>query len=300
MSKFSIAIHGGAGALSDVSEHRTALTEIINEAANLASNASAIDVVERTVVLLENHPLFNAGKGSVLNNKGEVECDAAIMNGTDLDAGAVAGVRGIKNPVALARKVMSDSEHVMLVGDGALEFAASVNAPTEQLDYFVVESRLKQLEEAKKAGKVVLDHSDTEEEKLGTVGAVAIDDKGNLAAATSTGGIVNKKFGRVGDSPVVGAGVYAENGLCAVSATGFGEQFLRTTLSKHIGDWMRYNHVDAQSAAQAGIDYLVEKVNGLGGVIVVDANYNIGIAHSTPLILSASICSGETGARLDF
>lgn len=300
MSKFSIAIHGGAGAITDTSEYRTSLSRIITKIAEAANSLSAVEIVEQAVIMLEDDPLFNAGKGSVLNNRAEVECDAAIMSGIDLDAGAVAGIHGIKNPILLASAVMKKSEHVMLISDGALEFAKEQGFDKKTLDYFVTEARSKQLEKAKKAGKIVLDHSDVEEEKLGTVGAVAIDHEGNLAAATSTGGIVNKKFGRVGDSPIIGAGCYAENGLCAVSATGFGEQFLRTTLGKHISEWMRYNEIHAQKGAQAGIDFLVDKVDGLGGVIVVDHDYNIGIAYSTPVILAASLKAGDDNVTLHF
>jgi len=292
MSKYSIAIHGGAGALDDVSSYQTSITRILNEMKELAdSGMKAMDLVEQAVIKLENDPIFNAGKGGVLNADGIVECDAAIMDGRDMEAGAIAAVQGIKNPISLARKVITESPHVMLIGDGVREFAKGLGEEFANNDYFVTESRAKQLEEAKKSDKIVLDHSDTKEEKLGTVGAVAIDEEGNLAAATSTGGIVNKRFGRVGDSPIVGAGVFAENGLCAVSATGYGEQFIRTTLGKHIAEWMRYNEIDAEKGAQAGVDFLVEKVKGLGGVIVVDANYNIGFAHSTPVILAGSVTS---------
>lgn len=290
MNTYTIAIHGGAGALDDVSAYQASITRILTELKTLAADGmSAMDLAETAVNKLEDDPIFNAGKGGVLNAQGIVECDAAIMDGKNLQAGAIAAAHGIKNPISLARKVITDSPHVMLIGDGVREFAKEIGVGFEPNEYFVTEARSKQLEEAKKAGKIVLDHSDTKEEKLGTVGAVVLDGEGNLAAATSTGGIVNKRYGRVGDSPIVGAGVFAENGLCAVSATGYGEQFIRTTIAKHIAEWMRYNEVDAQKAAQVGIDFLVEKVNGLGGVIVVDAKGNIGFAHSTPIILAGSV-----------
>lgn len=290
MSKYSIAIHGGAGALDDVSTYQTSITRILSELKELAeAGTPAMDLAELAVNKLEDDPIFNAGKGGVLNAQGIVECDAAIMDGRNLEAGAIAGARGIKNPISLARKVITDSPHVMLIGEGVKEFAKEVGVGFEPNEYFVTEARAKQLEDAKKAGKIVLDHSDTKEEKLGTVGAVVLDGEGNLAAATSTGGIVNKRYGRVGDSPIVGAGVFAENGLCGVSATGYGEQFIRTTISKHIAEWMRYNEVNAQKAADVGVKFLVEKVKGLGGVIVVDANGKIGFAHSTPMILAGSV-----------
>lgn len=290
MNTFTIAIHGGAGALADVTAYQASITRILSELKIVAAaGASAMDLAELAVNKLEDDPIFNAGKGGVLNAQGIVECDAAIMDGQNLEAGAIAAARGIKNPISLARKVITDSPHVMLIGDGVREFAAEVGVSFEPNEYFITAARALQLEEAKKAGKIVLDHSDVKEEKLGTVGAVVLDNQGNLAAATSTGGIVNKKFGRVGDTPIVGAGVFAENGLCAVSATGYGEQFIRTTVAKHIAEWMRYNEVDAQKAANVGIDFLVEKVQGLGGVIVVDAHGQVGFAHSTPVILAGSV-----------
>lgn len=289
MKKFAIVIHGGAGAIKDVSLYRESLRNIIEEVAKLAEEGeSALNLVTKAVVLLENDTLYNAGKGSVLNAEGKVECDASIMDGNDLDAGAVAGISGIKNPVLLARKVMEKSPHVMLIGKGAEVFASENQIEVEDPDYFITEARVKQLEQAKQSEEIFLDHSEVNEKKLGTVGAVAIDFEGNIAAATSTGGVVNKKFGRVGDSPIVGAGVYAENNLCAVSATGYGEQFIRTTLAKHISEWMRYHEIDAELGAKEGIDFLVKRVNGVGGVIVVDSSYKVGVEHSTPVILAAS------------
>ncbi len=296
MKNYTIAIHGGAGALSDTSKYEGSIRNILNALKSDAeSGMGALDLVEMAVVLLEDDPIFNAGKGSVLNAEGGVECDAAIMDGRDLEAGAVAAVSGVKNPISLARKVISESPHVMLIGDGAGVFAEQVNLERKDLDYFVTEEREKQLEEAIKTGQIVLDHSDTEiveEKKLGTVGAVAIDGEGNLAAATSTGGIVNKRFGRVGDTPIVGAGVYAENETCAVSATGYGEQFIRTTIAKHIAEIIRYKNLSAQEASDEGIKFLVEKAQGLGGVIVIDRNGNIGVSHSTPIILGGSVSDG--------
>ncbi len=293
MTDFTIAIHGGAGALDDVQVYRDSISRILAAAALHAERGmDAMDIAEHTVVALENDPIFNAGKGSVLNAQGIVECDAAIMDGRTLAAGAIAGARGIKNPISLARAVITKSPHVMLIGEGVREFATELGVPLEENAYFVTPARQAQLVAAQAAGKIVLDHSDVKEEKLGTVGAVVRDTHGNLAAATSTGGIVNKRFGRVGDSPIIGAGVFAENELCAVSATGYGEQFIRTTLSKHIAEHMRHQHVDAQSAADAGITFLVERVQGLGGVIVVDSKGGVGFAHSTPLLLGGYVGSG--------
>ncbi len=282
-------IHGGAGALGDLVPYRESLQRIIEQVSESAEvGKSALDLVTEAVTLLEDDPLYNAGKGSVLNAAGHIECDASIMDGRGLEAGAVAGVTGVRNPVLLARAVMEKSPHVMLISKGAEEFARAEGFSVEAESYFITEARIKQLAEARTKDKIVLDHSDVEEKKLGTVGAVAIDNEGNIAAATSTGGVVNKRFGRVGDTPVVGAGVYAENGLCAVSCTGYGEQFIRTSVGKHIAEWMRYHEVSATLGAREGIDFLVKRVQGLGGVIVVDSNYQCAVAHSTPMILAAS------------
>lgn len=289
VQKYAIAIHGGAGAITDVSLYKESLQKIITEISILAESGTlALDLVTEAVSLLEDDPIFNAGKGSVLNAEGNVECDASIMDGRNLDAGAVAGVMGIKNPVCLARKVMEDSPHVMLIGKGAEVFAQIQGFDLLAKEYFITKARVAQLEKAKKSAKIILDHSDVVEKKLGTVGAVAIDCLGNIAAATSTGGVVNKRFGRVGDTAIIGAGIYAENDLCAVSATGYGEQFIRTSLGKHIAEWMRYYGVDAEKGAEVGIDFLVKRVDGLGGVIVIDSKYKVGVAHSTPIILAAS------------
>ncbi|MEO0349781.1 MAG: isoaspartyl peptidase/L-asparaginase, partial [Cyanobacteria bacterium P01_A01_bin.15] len=193
-----------------------------------------------------------------------------------------AGVTAIKNPMELARYVLEKSEHVMLIGKGAQEFARLCELPRMPDDYFVVESRVRQWREAQQRGGMMLDHEDaTPPKKLGTIGAVARDWAGNLAAATSTGGIVNKRWGRVGDSPIIGAGVFADNETCAVSATGYGEQFQRTVLCKMISDFVYLQNMDAQTAAIAGINYLVEKVNGLGGVIVIDKQGSCAIGRST-------------------
>lgn len=289
MQKYAIMIHGGAGALGELSPYRESLSRIIQEvAARAEGGEGALELVTQAVMLLENDPLYNAGKGSVLNAEGHVECDASIMDGRSLRAGAVAGVTGIKNPVLLARAVMEKSPHVMMIGKGAEIFASAEGFSIEPESYFITEARVKQLAEARVKDKIILDHSDVEEKKLGTVGAVAIDGDGTIAAATSTGGVVNKRFGRVGDTPIIGAGVYAENGLCAVSCTGYGEQFIRTSVAKHIAEWMRYHEVSAEKGAQQGIDFLVERVSGLGGVIVVDAAYHCATAHSTPMILAAA------------
>lgn len=286
---YSLIIHGGAGALDDLkyeaseSEFRESVLEILAAGRErLESGAAALDVVEFCVNLLENNPLYNAGKGSVLNENGEVEMDAALMNGEDLKAGAVTCVKRIKNPISLARQVLEQGDHVMLAGAGALEFAKFCQAELCDDEYFITEARIKQLKEAQAAGRIMLDHQKVKPaQKLGTVGAACMDSQGNLAAATSTGGLVNKRWGRVGDTPVVGAGVFADNETCAVSATGYGEQFLRTVFAKTVSDYVQFKGLDAAGAATAGVDYLVRKVKGEGGVIVVDCSGKCAAAQST-------------------
>ena len=300
-------IHGGSGALAHIrregseADFMESLHRILEGGREvLAKNGSALDAVEYCAIALENDPLYNAGHGSVLNEYGEVEMDAAIMDGQDLAAGAVAGITNIKNPIGLARRVLAKSEHVMLIGKGAMEFAKLWEVEVMTDDYFVVDARIRQWRDAQKAGGMMLDHEDAEpQHKFGTIGAVARDPQGNLAAATSTGGIVNKRWGRVGDSPIVGAGVFADNTTCAVSATGYGEQFQRTVLCKMISDFIYFKGMDAGEAATAGIDYLVEKVQGLGGVIVIDRQGRCATGHSTSGMIYGQIeHGGESICRL--
>jgi beta-aspartyl-peptidase (threonine type) len=278
---FSLMIHGGAGALDNVKDQKTAVRyleslRVILEHGReiLAGGATAVEAVETCASQLEDDPLFNAGCGSVLNEYGRVEMDAGIMDGKDLAAGAVAAVSNIANPIQLARLVMDGSEHVMLIGDGALRFAAHCGMPHTPDHYFLTPERIDQLEEARLKHRIMLDHDEadeyTREQKYGTIGAVARDLEGNLAAGTSTGGIVNKRMGRVGDSPIIGAGVYADNETCAVSATGFGEDFMRTVISKTIADALYFRGGNARTCVDEGIAYLQRKVRGRGGVIVID------------------------------
>ncbi|MGD1941370.1 MAG: isoaspartyl peptidase/L-asparaginase family protein [Leptolyngbyaceae cyanobacterium] len=304
---FSLMIHGGSGALAHIrregseADFMESLHRILEGGREvLAKNGSALDAVEYCAIALENDPLYNAGHGSVLNEYGEVEMDAAIMDGQDLAAGAVAGITNIKNPIGLARRVLAKSEHVMLIGKGAMEFAKLWEVEVMTDDYFVVDARIRQWRDAQKAGGMMLDHEDAEpQHKFGTIGAVARDAQGNLAAATSTGGIVNKRWGRVGDSPIVGAGVFADNTTCAVSATGYGEQFQRTVLCKMISDFIYFKGMDAGEAATAGIEYLVEKVQGLGGVIVIDRHGRCATGHSTSGMIYGLIeRGGESICRL--
>jgi L-asparaginase / beta-aspartyl-peptidase len=294
MSSFSLMIHGGAGAIHAPERYDGSLRRIIETGTQLLeTGASALDAVTHCVMLLEDDPLYNAGHGSVLNADDIVECGASIMDGRTLDAGAIAGVRGVRNPVLLARAVMEKSEHVFLIGEGAERFAREHGISFEDAEYFLTEARIAQLAEAKEKQAIVLDHSQANERKLGTVGAVARDRSGNLAAATSTGGLVNQQWGRVGDSAIIGAGVFADNASCAVSCTGIGEHLLRTSLAKTAALFVEYRGLRADEAADAAIWYLVDKVHGLGGLIIVDRGGTCARAHSTPGMLTGTAENGE-------
>jgi beta-aspartyl-peptidase (threonine type) len=303
---FSLMVHGGAGALDNVKDERTAVRylesiRVVLEHGRviLAQGASAVEAVEACASLLEDDPLFNAGCGSVLNENGKVEMDAGIMDGRDLGAGAVAAVGNIANPVQLARLVMDGSEHVLLIGEGALHFAEHCGMKLTPDHYFFTPDRIRQLDEARLRGRIMLDHdSEGDEQKYGTIGAVARDRRGDLAAATSTGGIVNKRMGRVGDSPIIGAGVYADNETCAVSATGYGEEFMRAVFAKTIADGIDFLGLDARAGVDFGIEYLRRKVNGRGGVICIDRNGNCASGLTTPKMIHGWIeHGGETVCR---
>ena len=268
----------------------------------LELGGSALQAVEACATLLEDDPVFNAGCGSVLNENGKVEMDAAIMDGRDLSAGAVAAVDNIANPIQLARFVMTESEHVMLIAEGAMRFADHCGMERAPENYFYTPDRVEQLRQARLKHKMMLDHDDTEEDsedqKYGTIGAVARDPLGNLAAATSTGGIVNKRMGRVGDSPIIGAGVYADNETCAISATGYGEDFMRSVISKTISDFIYMKDMNAEEATRAGIEYLNRKVKGRGGVIVIDRDGNCASGFTTKKMIHGWIeHAGETVVR---
>ena len=306
---YSIMVHGGAGALDNVKDNKTAIRylesirRILEHGREVMTlGGSTLQAVEACASLLEDDPVFNAGCGSVLNENGKVEMDAAIMDGRDLSAGAVAAVDNIANPVQLARLVMTESEHVMLISEGAMRFADHCGMERVPEDYFYTPERIEQLHQARLQHKMMLDHDDSEEasedQKYGTIGAIARDPEGNLAAATSTGGIVNKRMGRVGDSPIVGAGVYADNETCAVSATGFGEDFMRSVISKTISDFIYMKGMDAGQATAAGIEYLTRKVQGRGGVIVIDNNGNCSSGFTTKKMIHGWIeKGGETNCR---
>lgn len=289
MQKISIAIHGGAGTIlrSEMSaEKEMAYKEALQEALDagytiLEKGGTALDAVEQAVVSLENCPLFNAAKGSVFNALGGHEMDASIMEGKTKLAGAVCGVHNIKNPVALARQVMQQTEHVLLMGEGAMDFAATIGFPFIDDDYFYDDYRYNQWLKIKDSEKFQLDHSDIKDKKFGTVGAVALDTHGNIAAATSTGGMTNKKFGRVGDSPIIGAGTYANNLTCAVSCTGSGEYFLRGVVAYDVSCLMEYKGMSLEDACNEVIHHRLQSIGGDGGLIAADANGNITLAFNT-------------------
>ncbi|HEY6923676.1 MAG TPA: isoaspartyl peptidase/L-asparaginase [Steroidobacteraceae bacterium] len=270
----AIAIHGGAGTVpreldSREKQYRASLESTLDAGyAVLQQGGSSLDAVTTAVRLLEDDPLFNAGRGAALNRDGVAELDAAIMDGREQRAGAVACVRNIRNPIELARRVMEKSRHVLLAGPGAEEFALEEGFVPVPNGYLQTEERRQQLEHARRGQRI----SELMASPQGTVGAVALDGAGNLAAATSTGGMTNKHSGRVGDSPIIGAGTYAKNGVCAVSATGHGEYFIRAVASYHICNAMEYRGLSLEEAAREMLHAILPRLGGQGGVIAVDAS----------------------------
>ena len=278
---FAIVIHGGAGTIlkknmSDEMElaYKLKLEEAINAGYNiLEKNGSSKDAVEETIKILENSELFNAGKGSVLSNKGVVEMDASIMNGQNLNAGAISGIKTIKNPISAARLVMEKSEHVFLSGEGAEEFAKLQGLDIIDNEYFITETRLKSLLNAKKRDSI-------KDNKFGTVGCVAIDKFGNITSGTSTGGMTNKKWNRIGDVPIIGAGTYANNNTCGISSTGWGEYFIRNVVAYDISSQIEYKKISIDLAAKNTLKK-VKDLGGNGGVIGIDKNGNILMDFNT-------------------
>jgi beta-aspartyl-peptidase (threonine type) len=281
----SIAIHGGAGVITrsslsaeDEAAYRADLARALDAGYEvLQAGGDSLDAVTAAVRILEDSPLFNAGRGAVFNHEGINELDASIMDGRTLKAGAVAGVRHVRNPVDLARRVMERSPHVLLSGAGAEEFALEQGMELVPRKYFFTERRWQQLERARagdKLGSAALGY-------FGTVGAVARDSRGNLAAATSTGGMTNKRWGRVGDSPIIGAGNYADNDSCAVSATGSGEFFIRSVLAHEISALMKYRGLAVEEAARQAVRERLQGIGGDGGVIVVDREGNVAMQFNT-------------------
>ncbi len=306
--KFVLVIHGGAGTIlkSQMTPERE---KAYNDGLNLAlqtghdilkNGGTALDAVEATVRSMEDNPLFNAGKGAVFTNEGKNELDAAIMDGKTLAAGSVAGVSTIKNPITAARAVMEKSPHVMMTGAGAEKFAKQQGIEIVDPSYFYTENRWEGLQKAKAEDslKMNLDHNDSAHKKssrfsefyyspfgvggkYGTVGAVALDRHGNLAAATSTGGMTNKKFGRVGDAPIIGSGTYASNNTVAISCTGWGEFFIRLVMAKTISDMMEFGKMTLKNAADEMVLKRLPALGGDGGLIAVDKDGNIAMPFCT-------------------
>ncbi len=289
MNKMAIAIHGGAGTLlkSNMTEEKEkAYTSTLRQALEagysvLHRGGNAINAVEHSVRVMEDSPLFNAGKGSVFTADGLHEMDASIMRGDTLDAGAVALIRGIRNPISLARDVMEHSDHVLLAGRGALTFAEKMGYEMVEESYFYDPLRYEQWQSLKGSDQFQLDHTANQDHKFGTVGAVAKDAAGLLAAATSTGGMTNKRYGRIGDSPIIGAGTYADNSTCAVSCTGSGEYFIRGVVAYDVVALMRYGHMSLDEAAERVIYQHLLDLGGDGGLIAVDKMGNIVMPFNT-------------------
>ncbi|MFO7617000.1 MAG: isoaspartyl peptidase/L-asparaginase, partial [Bacteroidales bacterium] len=278
---YAIAIHGGAGVilkenLSDELEaqYMRVLDSVLSIGEEiLKAGGTALDATEQVVRAMEDCPMFNAGKGAVFAHEGHNELDAAIMDGSNLMAGAVASVRNVKNPISLARAVMTNSRHVMLSGPGAVEFAREQGLEIVDDSYFYTERRWNDLQRAIERD---------EQGKSGTVGCVALDRHGNLAAATSTGGMTNKRWNRIGDTPVIGAGNYASNASCAVSGTGHGEFFIRYTVAREIAALMEYQGLSVQAAAEEVVLNRLKNAGGEGGVIAVDHNGNTALVFNSP------------------
>ncbi len=295
MRRPAIAIHGGAGTIlkSQMSQdkellYRNSLADAINIGWSvLKDNGTAIDAVTESVRCLEDNPLFNAARGSVFTNKGTHEMDAAIMNGSDLNAGSVSLVSNIKNPILLARAVMEKTHHVLLSGDSAARLAEKLGIKMEDDNYFYTEARYLQLKNAIEKDKTILDHSS--ESGHGTVGAVAVDTSGYLAAATSTGGMTNKMYGRIGDSAITGAGNYANNNTCAVSCTGQGEYFMRGVTAFDVSAMMEYKLLSLEDSCRIAVFEKLESLGGKGGLIAVDSIGNISMPFNSEGMYRASM-----------
>lgn len=304
-NKFAIVIHGGAGTIlkknmtaEKEAKYQAKLKEAILVGYHILKNGgSSIDAVEKTINVMEDSPLFNAGKGAVFTHEGKNEMDASIMTGNDLNAGAVAGVTNIKHPISLARKVMTESNHVLLFGEGASEFARLHDVEIVDPHYFYTEKRFKSLQKIKEQEKTVLDHdeksafydSDIKNSKYGTVGCVALDKMGNITAGTSTGGMTNKRWHRIGDSPIIGAGTYANNATCGISSTGWGEYFIRGVVAHDISAQMEYKGVSLKEAAKDVIQNKLTSLGGTGGVIGLDNQGNMVFEFNTSGMYRASV-----------
>tara|TARA_B000000437_G_scaffold125168_1_gene90917 strand:- start:420 stop:1331 length:912 start_codon:yes stop_codon:yes gene_type:complete len=287
---YGIAVHGGAGVMKNLSENQKQkieeqITKTLTEAYKIIEQGgTSMDAVEFAVSEFEDSPLFNAGRGSVYNSEEVQEMDASIMSGQNRSAGAVASVRTIKNPIKVARKVADLTEHVMLIGEGAEKFAEQIGEEIVSKDYFYSEKNLKRLRKAKNKST----NLNLIQDKIGTVGAVAIDKYGNIAAATSTGGMTNKMPGRVGDSPIIGSGTWAQNNVCGVSSTGHGEFFIKYQVAKEVCTRIEYLNKSIVEASQEIIDEL-EQIEAYGGIIAIDYDANIAMPFNTDGMIRGGI-----------
>lgn len=302
---FAIVIHGGAGTIlrKNMSpeleaQYKAKLEEAVKIGYEVLKNGgTSIEAVEKTINAMEDSPLFNAGKGAVFTNQGKNELDASIMDGKTLKAGAVAGVTTVKNPISLARAVMEKSEHVLLAREGAEFFAKENGLELVNPAYFYTENRYQSLLKAQEKERIELDHSGgtsfydsfIKDNKFGTVGCVALDKNGNLAAGTSTGGMTNKKWGRIGDTPIIGAGTYANNNTCGISSTGWGEFFIRNVVAYDISALMEYKGLSLENAAKEVIQKKLTKLGGDGGIVAMDKDGNITMEFNTAGMYRASI-----------
>ena len=306
INDFAIIIHGGAGTIlkknmSDEkeAEYKAKLEEAIKVGHTILKNGgTSQEAVMKTIQVMEESPLFNAGKGAVFTNSGTNELDASFMDGNTLNAGAVAGVTDVKSPIELAIKVMTDSDHVMLSGNGASIFAKEKGLEIVDPSYFYTERRFKSLERIKEREKTELDHddktaafydADIKNAKFGTVGCVALDKNGNIAAGTSTGGMTNKRWGRIGDAPIIGSGTYANNATCGVSSTGWGEYFIRSQVAYDISAQMEYQQKTLKQATQDVIQNKLTKLGGTGGVVALDKNGYMSFEFNTAGMYRASM-----------
>jgi beta-aspartyl-peptidase (threonine type) len=286
---FKIVLHGGAGNLNEeyVINHGKAIQNVIQKALTegckiLKSGGSSEDAVVAAVTILEDDPVLNAGKGAVLNEEAGFELDAALMNGQTLEVGAVIGVNRFKNPIQLSKYIMKSTKHVVFTNVGALKLLEKSGLEAVDSDYFYTKLRYEQLMQARINNQTTLDHAEKNKpDKYGTVGAVALDKKGHLAAATSTGGMTNKMVGRVGDSPMIGCGTYANDNSCAVSCTGQGEYFIRTVAAHDIAARMEYGNKSLKEATHTVLFDKIEKLGGSGGIIALDKNGNFEMVYNT-------------------
>jgi L-asparaginase / beta-aspartyl-peptidase len=306
INDFAIIIHGGAGTIlkknmTDEMEatYKAKLEEAIKVGYTILKNGgTSTDAVLKTIQVMEESPLFNAGKGAVFTNAGTNELDASFMDGKTLNAGAVAGVKDVKSPIELAIKIMTDSEHVMLSGEGASAFAKEKGLDIVNPSYFYTEDRFQSLQKILNQEKTELDHdakkatfydSNIKDSKFGTVGCVALDKNGNIAAGTSTGGMTNKRWGRIGDAPIIGSGTYANNNTCGVSSTGWGEYFIRSQVAYDISAQMEYQKKSLKEATKDVIQNKLSKLGGTGGVVALDKNGNMSFEFNTEGMYRASM-----------